>query len=314
MIVMVEQGNRLREAVISGGEFSWEHDFVEKARANPLYTRVMKEAVLSDISGALGYVHELAIEASRRMAVGRDIIWVLPTKQSMVRFYLAEKGKVWRIADGPPLTTGERFNTVDISVDREYGYDALFSQSYIEDVPFDVIQSAIADATRLLEEQITLDIRNLYEGIPAANLAGGAEISASTSGTLTWKDIVTAVQKVRAEGWNPNVAIVHPDQVADLFNDEKFINGFYPSSEGTDIERGILGGTYLGVKIVETDIFTSTKCHVLDTTKAAVLLMRRDITTQPYEIPEKLLSGALCSIRYGLGTLRENAVARITNC
>jgi len=308
---MSEQRNVLKEAVVRDGELDWQRDFVEKARTNALYQRVMKEWVLSDVSQALGVVHDVAVEAAKKMAVGRDIIWVMPIKQPTVRFYRAKRGKIWRISEGPPMQTPEHFDKVDLGVTYEWGYDALFSQAYIEDVPFQVLERAIADAAQLLEEQLTADIIAVYEGIAAGNLAGGAEISAGTSGTLAWGDLVNAWTAVKKAGWNANVAVIHPDQIADLWKDDKFIHSFY-FGEKVDVERGVLGSTYLGFKVVETDLCTATKVHLIDTTKAAVLGLRRDLLTQPYE--EKLNQGAICTIRYGIVKLRESAVARIVSC
>ena len=307
---VMAKANHLMETVKRDRDLDWKIDFVEKAKSNGLFRRVMKEYVLSDISGALGIVHDVAIEAAKKMAVGRDLVWVIPVSSPKVRFYLAKRGKAWRISEGPPLQTPERFSTVDISVDYEYGYDALFSQSYLEDIPFNVIRRTIEDAAQLLEEQLTSDIVSVYEGISASNLAGGAEISADTSGTLAWVDLVEAWTAVKIAGYNANVAMIHPDQIADLWSDDKFIHSFY-FGEKVDVERGVLGETYLGFKIIETDLCTAAKVHLIDMTKAAACLMRRDILTQPYE--ERLTQGVVCTMRYGVGTLRADAVARITD-
>ena len=300
---------RLKESVRRDSELDWDEDFLEKAKGNALIRRVMKEYVLSDVSGALGIVHDVAIEAAKKMAVGRDIIWMVPVPQPLVRLYLSQRGAVWRISEGPPPQTPERYTTKDIQVTYEYGYDALFSQAYLEDIPFNVIQRAIQDAAQLIEEKLTNDIVTLYEGISAGNLAGGAEISAASAGTLAWADLVAAWTAVKKAGYNADVALVHPDQIADLWSDDKFIHSFY-FGDKVDVERGILGQTYLGFKIVETDLCTATKAHLIDTTKAAACLLRRDILTQPYQ--ERLSQGVVSTIRYGLGALREDAVARIT--
>jgi len=309
---MSEHRNLLKEAVMKDpdfGESGWETTFLEKAKGNVMIQRAIKEYVTKDLSGALGRIYDVAIEAAKNMAVGRDIIWIVPTTEPTVRFYKAKRGKVWPISQGPPIQTPERFATKDITVDKEYGYDALFSQSYLEDVPFTVIQRAIADASQLVEEKITSNVVALYEAISAANLAGGAEISAGSAGTLAWADLVNGWTAVKKAGYNANVAMIHPDQIADLWKDDKFIHSFY-FGEKVDVTRGVLGDTYLGFKIVETDLCTATKVHLIDTSKAAALLIRRDIMTQPYE--EKLAQGVIVTVRYGLGTLREDAVARIT--
>jgi hypothetical protein len=309
-----EYRNMLMEAVLRDpdfGEHAWRDSFIGKAKGNILFQRTMKEYVLSDVSQALGKVYDLAVEAAKKMAVGREVIWVVPTSSSKVRFYLSKRGAAWRINDGPPLQTPEHFDTVDINVTYEYGYDALFSQAYLEDVPFNVIERAIQNAGQLLEEQLTKDIITLYESISASELAGGAEITATTPGTLAWADLVKAWTAVKKAGFTADVAVIHPDQIADLWGDDKFIHSFY-FGDKVDVELGVLGETYLGFKVVETGLCTPTKAHLIDTSKAAVLLLRRDIMTQPYE--ERLSQGVICTIRYGLGTLRKNAVARIINC
>ena len=75
---------------------------------------------------------------------------------------------------------------------------------------------------------------------------------------------------------------------------------------------GLAPADMTGMKIVVTDLATATKVHILDSKVAGVCLMRRDILTQPYEIPKEMREGVLLSIRYGLGTLRTTAIARIT--
>jgi len=309
---IMAKANRLKETVCKDpemGESAWNENFLEKAKGNAMIRRVLKEYILSDVSGALGVVHDIAVEAAKKMAVGRDLIWTIPVKQPLVRFYLAKRGGVWRISEGPPAQAPERFTTKDISVNYEYGNDALFSQSYLEDVPFNVIERNIRDAAQLLEEKLTSDIVALYEGIAAASLAGGAEISAGTAGTLAWADLVNAWNAVKKAGFKATAAMIHCDQVADLWKDDKFIHSFY-FGDKVDVERGVLGSTYLGFKIVETDLCTATKVHLIDTSKSAVCLLRRDILTQPYE--DRLSQGVISTIRYGLGTLRTTAVARIT--
>ncbi len=156
------------------GENAWEEFFVGKARGNVLFQRTMKEYVLGDVAQALGKVYDLAVDAAKKMAVGRDIVWVVPTGSPKVRFYLSKRGAAWRVNDGPPLQTPEHFEVVDVNVGYEYGYDALFSQAYLEDVPFNVIERAVKDAAQLLEEQLTEDAVSMYEGISAGDLAGGA--------------------------------------------------------------------------------------------------------------------------------------------
>lgn len=295
------------------GDDKWT-EIQESARENP-FIRKWAEYVTSDAIAALGNIHSVAVEAAKSMAIGRDLIWGVSTKAPKTRFYLAQRGKAWRISEGPPTQSPERFTYTDITVDCEYGYDALFSESYIEDVPFQVLSRAVADAAQLLEEQLTSDVVALYDAIAAADLAGGAVIETASSGTLAWADVVKAWQTLKRTGFTGKVLAVHPFEMEDLWNDEKFIHRFY-FGQKVNVEKGLLGDTYLGFNVASTDLMTEDAggsngdcAYLIDTSKAAALLMRRDVLTQPYD--ERLAHGVITSMRYGLGTLRKNAVAKI---
>jgi len=53
------------------------------------------------------------------------------------------------------------------------------------------------------------------------------EITANITGKLAWADLVSAWTILKKTGFNADVAMVHPDQIADLWTDDKFINSFY---------------------------------------------------------------------------------------
>jgi len=308
----------LKEAVTKDpdlGEQAW-NEMINKGGRNAFIQRWMKEAVLSDVSQALGSVYSRVVEASRSMAVGRDIISIVNVTDPTVRFYKATKGKAFRVSELADYKAPERFSYTDITVDYEYAYPAAFSKSYIEDVPFDVLQRATADIGRALEKQLTSDIISLYEGISASNLAGGGEISADTNGTLAWADLIEAIETLKDAGYpdGQKVAVINPAQMMDLWGSDQFISSLYPARDSMDYGRGVVGDLPDGVKIVETDLCTATKVHVINLDYAAVCLMRRDITVEPWEKPDELLQGVIGTIRYGLGTLREDAVARIVSC
>jgi len=79
-----------------------------------------------------------------------------------------------------------------------------------------------------------------------------------------------------------------------------------------DIRRGILGETYLGMKIVVSTKVADGTVYCIDTDVAAVMLLRRDILTEPFENPKGDRYGIVASERIGLGVLRSKAVARGT--
>lgn len=305
---LMEEGaytNYLMEAVKKNPEFGedkW-NKMLNEAEDNALIQRVMKEAVLSDLAAALGVMHDVVIQATTSMAVARDIIWVVPTTKVQTRFYLRARGKRWSVRDGPTLVTPGRHSKVDIDINQEWGTDALFSKSYLEDCPYDVIEHEVAENAQILEEGLTSDVLAVFEALRlAAN-----ETATAADGTVAWDDIVdvwTAMKVLKRRG---KVLICSPAVVGDLFKDDKFIHQFYFGNL-VDVARGVLGTTYLGFKIVETDLVgalgvgaAADDPMLVDTDVCAALCMRRDITTEPYK--EKLMEGIIATMRYGVKAL-----------
>jgi len=285
---------------------------IEHAHYNPYIQRYMKEAVLSDIASALGAMHDVVIEAAKPALIGREIIWVMPTTQAMVRFPLAKKGKAKKTAEGAEIWIHpEKKTTTDINANIELKAGATWSKSYIEDATWNVMDRQSAEIGRAIAELETEQVLSLYNGISASNLAGGAVQSPATSGVFAWNDLITLWNAVKNEDFNANVLVLHPDQLADLWKDDKFIHSFY-FGELVDVRRGVIGETYMGMRIVVSTKCTSGTVYAIDTRVAAVMLLRRDIITEPFEDPSKDKYGIVASERSGLGTLRTKAVAKMT--
>jgi len=304
---LMEQGaytNYLMEAVKKDPEFGEDKwgEMLHAAADNALIRKVMKEAVLSDLAAALGVMHDVVIQAVTKMAVARDIIWVVPTTKTQVRFYLRARGKVWDMRDGPTLVTPGRHSKVDIDINKEKGTDALFSKSYLEDCPYDVVEHEVTESAQLLEEALTGDVLDVLEALRTAT----NEVS-SAADVVAWADVVDVWTKMKTLGRRGKVLICSPTVVGDLFKDDKFIHQFYFGNL-VDVARGVLGTTYLGFKIVETDLMgtggtgaTADDPMLVDTDVCAALCMRREITTEPYK--EKLMEGIIATMRYGLKAL-----------
>jgi hypothetical protein len=79
-----------------------------------------------------------------------------------------------------------------------------------------------------------------------------------------------------------------------------------------DVSRGLIGQA-LTMKIYKSSLCTNGVGHAVNKTVAGVLLMRRDITIDPYEDPKNGVFGVVASERVGMGILRSKAVARMTN-
>ena len=77
-------------------------DLRHKAIVHPFLKRYceagLKERLFSDMTGALGRMHDTLVEAANPEMIGRDIITVRPTTEAMERFPLDEKAVAYRYA------------------------------------------------------------------------------------------------------------------------------------------------------------------------------------------------------------------------
>ncbi len=313
---MSDNPNVLKEAILRDpelGESKW-NSMVEKAKSNLFIHRyasqLIREGILSDMASALGKMHDVVIDAAKPALIGREIIWVMPTTEAMVRFPRAKLGKAKRTAElSETWIYPEKKDTVDITPDIEIRAGAEWTKKYIEDANWNVMERQAAEIGRATSELETERILALYDGISAGNLAGGGVYNGA--GTLNWAGVVGFWDRIKNENFNAKVLAINPTQAADLWQDDKFIHSFY-FGELVDVQRGVLGQSYLGMKIVVSTKVTAGTVYCIDTDIAAVMLLRREILTEPFENPRKDRYGVVASERIGLGVLRSKAVARGT--
>jgi hypothetical protein len=164
---------------------------------------------------------------------------------------------------------------------------------------------------RALGQEETEDIIALYAAIAAGDLAGGAEI-AGGGAVLSWAGLLAMHNAVRGANWRPTVLAVNEMQLHQLLNDDKFIHAQYLPSAQTDLEQGIVTSV-LGMKVQASTLVPNGTAYAIDTRVAAVMLLRRDVTAEDWEDAKSGKYGVRATTRFGLGVLRSNAVARMTN-
>ncbi len=199
---------------------------------------------------------------------------------------------------------------VNQGVYDQFGFsEAEFKEGLFEDASWPVMQRQAAEVGRSIAELETEVILDLYDNISASDLAGGSAYNGS--GTLDWAGFVGFWNRLKKENLTAKVIAINPDQLADLWQEDEFIHSFY-FGDKVDVARGVLGQSYLGMKIVVSTKVTSGTVYAIDTDVAAAMLLRRDIMTEPFENPKKDRYGIVGSERVGLGVLRSKAVARGT--
>ena len=298
------------------GEFK-EHveNLRQKANVHPFlkrYTEVgMKEGLFSDSTGAVGRLHDTLVEAAYPEMIGRNIIIVMPTNESMERFPLDEKAVAYRYAEGAATRlSGKKNGTVDVYTNVLAEASEEWTREFLEDATWNVLDTMVEKVGRAIGEEETNRIIALYGAVADADLAGGAPI-AGASAAMTWSGLVKLHNAVRSEGWRPTVLAVNEVQLHQLLTDDKFISAQYLPSDQTDVAQGGIG-TVLGMRVYASTLVPNGTAYALDTRVASVMLLRRDVTAEDWEDIKNGKYGVRATTRFGLGVLRSKAIAKMT--
>jgi len=287
----------------------WE-GYLEKAKESTFARRLMKESAYKDLAGALGGIHDRVIEAAKPELLGREMIWLVPTSEPLVRFYKQKLAKAYQVGETAPPEVPEKMETQDVQATVELASKMTFSRSYIEDAPWAVLQRAGEEAARAVAQLETEKIIALYTGIAAGNLAGGAVQATNDGASFAWADVVKMWATVKKENFVPKVLCINPAEAEGLLAQNQFIQSLYYAPEQV-IRRGVFADIrWLDLRILVSTLVTAATKLSIDTDYAAVMLVRRDLTTEAFEDPGNLKTGIIVSERIGLGVLRSKAVAK----
>ena len=94
--------------------------------------------------------------------------------------------------------------------------------------------------------------------------------------------------------------------------DSKFFECEYLPSSGLTLERGIIRQV-VRMRVYSSTLVPNATAYAIDTSHAGVMLIRRDVTVEEWSDPKADLYGVKATTRFGLGILRSNAIAKMTN-
>lgn len=275
----------------------------------------VKEGLFSDSAYALGRMHNTMVDTAWPELIGRSIINVMPTSEALERFPLDAGAVAYEYAEGGVVRlSGKKPTKVDVSTDIlvESGDD--WTQEFTEDATWNVMDRMVGNIGRAVGLKETQKILTLYNAIAAGDLAGGAVV-AGGGAVLSWAGLLALRAQVRNQsggGWRPNVLAISEMQAHQLLNDDKFVNSVYLPSSQTDLDQGVIGSV-LGMKVQVSTEITNGVAFAIDTRVASVMLLRRDLTVEDWYDAKTGKSGVRGTTRFGLGVLRANAVAKMTN-
>ena len=272
----------------------------------------IKEGFFSDMTNALGKMHDVMVEATWPELIGRSIITVMPTTEPMERFPLDGGAVGYRYAEGTVTRlSSKKPSTVDIYTNQLAQASDQWTNEYLEDATWNVLSRAIDNVGRALGQNETEAILALYGAVQAADLATGAELAGGAA-VASWASLLSLHEAVRRENWRPNVLAVNEMQLHQLLNDDKFVKSVYLPSSETDIAQGTIGSV-LGMTVQSSTLVPNGTIYAIDTRVASIMLLRRDVTVEDWEDTPTGKYGVRGTTRFGAGILRSKAIARMTN-
>jgi len=133
----------------------------------------------------------------------------------------------------------------------------------------------------------------------------------STAGSLVYKDIAAAAGDIRARKWKANFLLVHPNQYADLLNDDRFIDtSRYGARE--PIVNGELGKIG-GMKVLVSTQIPDGVSLVVDSTRAGWLAIKRNIDLKRWDNPQTDSVELYFYMEYGVAVTDEDAIVVLVN-
>jgi hypothetical protein len=272
----------------------------------------VKENLFSDTISGVGHLQQQIVRLAYPEFIGRRIINVEPTKEAIERFPLAGKAVGYAYAEGVACRlSGDKTQSVVVNMNNYAECSEQWTMEFIEDASPNAVENIkqrIASALALDETEAVL---NFYGCVADEDLAGGAALDQGDK-VMDWNAVMKLHNAVKGENWKPSVLVLNNFQLSQLLLDNRFIEYEYLPSKGTDLEEGLIR-EILGMKVETSTLVPNGTAYAIDKDIAGIMLLRRDVMVEDWSDLREDKYGLRATTRFGLGILRSNAVARMTN-
>ena len=262
-------------------------------------------------------LYRTVIEGSRPYVCMRQATMTVPMKSSTLNPPAgAAAGYMGEVAEGADIPAEETFPEKKTVTAKKYGVRPLISQELVDDGEFDAVALHISHFGAVGEN--TLNRLVLTELLDNAGQEHDAEEGATVIGLPS---MARARGQVAAEGFQPDTVIMHPDLEA-LVLEKLMPNNAYYQVGGT-FQTGVVPNI-LGMKAYTCGVADASSTHdwdydsdgemgglVIDSRRACMTGIRRDISVERYKDNVKDLVGLAISMRVGVEYMHANAICRM---
>ena len=289
---------------------------LERVEKNPFLARYMelgmKENLFSDAAGALGRMHNRVVSCAYPQLIGRKIIETRLTKEPVEKFALDSKMVAYTYAEGAVTRLiGKKNEMVTVTADLLAEASEQWTKEFAEDATWNVMENMTEKIGKALGVEETSKVLSLYGSVADEDLASGAPLDQDDK-VMDWNAVLKLHSAVRGEKWRPTVLVLNETQLSQLLCDNKFIEYEYLPSSEVDLDEGLIRKT-VGMKVETSTLVPNGTAYAIDTRVAGIMLIRRDVTVEDWSDPTANQYGVKATTRFGIGILRSNAIAKMTN-
>jgi len=289
---------------------------LERVEKNPFFKRYaelgIKENLFSDMTGALGRMHNRVASCAYPELIGRKIITARLTKEPVEKFSLDSKAVAYTYAEGAVTRlSGRKNELVAVGADLLAEASEQWTREFVEDATWNVMENTAEKIGMALGVEETSKVLSLYGSVADEDLASGGPLDQGGE-VIDWDAILKLRSAVRGEKWRPNVLVLHETQLHQLLFDDKFIEYDYLPSSEVDLDQGLIR-KIVGMKVETSTLVPNGTAYAIDGRVAGMMLIRRDVTVEDWSDPVEGQYGVRATTRFGLGILRSNDKAKMTN-
>jgi hypothetical protein len=201
--------------------------------------------------------------------------------------------------------TGATSTPITIPTTRIKGVNPCWKREYLEDAVWAVMEWQTREAGKAIELE-------MMDFIIATYLTDFGQSITGDHDHLDFEDFTDALAEAEGADSHPDTLLCHPKDYANLLKDPEFVSSLYVGDDSV-MRSGIVKTTF-GITVIRSSRMPEYMALLLEHEKAGALVLRRDVTVEPYERPECNKYGFVASVRYGFDSLSECAITLISDC
>ena len=232
------------------------------------------------------------------------VVTTVPGSSVDLDLMTINKLKVREVAEGSEIPLDQTEYSSSNFKPRKYGVGIKITREMLEDGKWDLLKHATMIAGRRFAE-------NENELVVTALDGAGTTVSGGAS--LTLANIISAIETLREADADPTTLVLGPEAYTDLLNIDVFQKVSYAGTSES-LRDGVVARLF-GLSVIPISRnagITTTSSYVFDRNFGYVVVEKRPVSVENYDIVSHDLTAAIITQRVTAGALRTDAIVKIT--